>query len=61
MSSCFYFNADMDVSFSACLLVCRGEDSKVLQVWQLFCPAIEGQSKDITKLSIDTLCLVLIQ
>lgn len=39
----FSFDADMDVSCSACVLVSRGEDSEVLQVWQLCCPALEGQ------------------
>lgn len=56
----FSFDADMDVSCSACVLVSRGEDSKVLQVWQLCCPALEGQSKYIRNLSTDSLCPVLI-
>jgi len=46
----FVTDADMDVSGSACLLVCRGEGAEVLQVWQLFCQAIEGQSKRHEKL-----------
>jgi hypothetical protein len=47
----FSFDADMDVSCSACVLVCRGEDSKVLQIWQLFCPPLEGLSKSIRSFS----------
>jgi hypothetical protein len=46
----FSFDVDMDVPGCACLLVSRGEGTKVLQVWQLFCPAIEGQSKRHEKL-----------
>jgi hypothetical protein len=51
----FYFDVvdvDMDVPGCACLLVCRGEGTKVLQVWQLFCPAIEGRSNRHVKLEL---------
>jgi hypothetical protein len=33
----------MDVSCRSCWFVCRGEDFEILQVWQLLCPAVEGQ------------------
>jgi hypothetical protein len=55
----FYFDADVDVSGSACLPVCRGEGAEVLQVWQLFCQVIEGQSKGHKKLE-HSLCVQLL-